>query len=170
MFHKDIGKVDQDVVYVAMVIHVRSKLLFAMFHLFFHTYVAIVFIWMLHMFHTYIASVLSRCCVYFTMVLRCFCKCFQIHVSSVSSVFRRMLQVLHLDVSKIDRVLHLAPSSSSAASPRCLYLLLALAGHPNLRYKRAPPPPLLLNAGGAAGTDRREWRGWPLLLRYSMVP
>jgi hypothetical protein len=29
-----------------------------MFHLFFHTYVAFVFIWMLHMFHTYVVSVL----------------------------------------------------------------------------------------------------------------
>ena len=28
------------------------------------------------------------------------------HVSSVLSVFRRMLQVLHLDVSKVNRVLH----------------------------------------------------------------
>jgi hypothetical protein len=31
------------------------------------------------------------------------------HVLSVSSVFRRMLQVLHLDLSDIDRVLHLHP-------------------------------------------------------------
>jgi hypothetical protein len=28
------------------------------------------------------------------------------HVSSVSSVFRRMLHMFHLDVLKIDRVLH----------------------------------------------------------------
>ena len=31
------------------------------------------------------------------------------HVLSVSSVVRHMLQVLHLDVSKVDRVLHLPP-------------------------------------------------------------
>jgi hypothetical protein len=31
---------------------------------------------------------------------------FQIHVSCVSSVFFYMLQVLHLDVSKVDRMLH----------------------------------------------------------------
>jgi hypothetical protein len=30
---------------------------------FFHTYVANVFIWLLHMFHTYIVSVLSGCCM-----------------------------------------------------------------------------------------------------------
>jgi hypothetical protein len=73
MFHKDVIKVDRD---VAMVVHICSKLLFLMFCLFFHMYVASVFIWMLHMFHTYVASVLSRCCV-FTTVLRCFCKCFR---------------------------------------------------------------------------------------------
>jgi hypothetical protein len=38
-----------------------------------------------------------------------FLQVFQMHVSSVSSVFRRMLQVLHLDVSKVDYVLHLPP-------------------------------------------------------------
>jgi hypothetical protein len=34
---------------------------------------------------------------------------FQMYVSSVSSVFRRMLKVLHLDVSKVDRMLHIPP-------------------------------------------------------------
>jgi hypothetical protein len=54
----DVEKVDQDVAYVAMVVHVCCKRLFQMFYLFFFwTYVASVFIWMLHMFHTYIASV-----------------------------------------------------------------------------------------------------------------
>jgi len=47
------------------------------------------------MFHTYVASVLSGCCV----CLQCFSSVF----ASVSSIFRRMLQVLHLDVSKVDR-------------------------------------------------------------------
>ena len=32
---------------------------------------------------------------------------FQMHVLSVSSVFKRMLQVFFLDVSKVDRVLHM---------------------------------------------------------------
>jgi hypothetical protein len=61
-FRIGVAKVDCDVVYVAMVVHVCCKRLFPMF-LFFQTYVAIVFIWMLHMFYTYVASVLSRCCV-----------------------------------------------------------------------------------------------------------
>jgi hypothetical protein len=34
---------------------------------------------------------------------------FQKHVSNVSFVFRHMLQLLHLDVSKLDQVLHLPP-------------------------------------------------------------
>jgi hypothetical protein len=65
------------------------------------------------MFHTYISSVLSGCCVYFTIVssvfFKVFLQVFLMYVSSVSSVFRRILQVLHLDVSKIDQVLHLPP-------------------------------------------------------------
>jgi len=35
VFHADIAKVDQDVAYVAMVVHVCCKLLFPLFHLFF---------------------------------------------------------------------------------------------------------------------------------------
>ena len=46
--------------------------------------------------------------------------------SSVSTAFRHMLQLLYLDVSKIDRVLHL--SSPSAASSRCV-LLPTSVGH-----------------------------------------
>ena len=83
-----------------------------MFHLFFQTYIASVFISMLHMFHTYVASVfiwmlqiLYNCFTCFQVFLQVF----HMHVSSVSSAFRRMLQVLHLDVSKVDRVLHLPP-------------------------------------------------------------
>jgi hypothetical protein len=68
VFHMDVVKVDPDVIYVAMVVHICCKLLFLMFYLFFLTYVTIMFIWMLHMFHTYVASVLSGCCVYFTVV------------------------------------------------------------------------------------------------------
>jgi hypothetical protein len=38
----------------------------------------------------------------FAMIFKCF-QVFQKHVSSVSSVFFCMLQVLHLDVLKVDR-------------------------------------------------------------------
>ena len=55
MFHMDVAKVDWDVAYVAMLIHVCCKRLFPMFHLFVQTYVVRMFIWMVHMFHTYVA-------------------------------------------------------------------------------------------------------------------
>jgi len=83
------------------------------------------------------------------------------HISSVSSVLRRMLQVLHLDVSKIDRMLDLTPSSPSTASPRCHHLLSASVGHPNQRRRRASPPPLLLDAGGASWDDDAAGDGPP---------
>jgi hypothetical protein len=59
------------------------------------------------MFHTYVASDLSGCYVclkWFSNVFSRVFQVFQTHVSSVSSVFFFcMLQVLRLDVSKIDR-------------------------------------------------------------------
>jgi hypothetical protein len=119
VFRMDVVKVDRDVAYVARVVHVCCKRLFPMFHLFFQMYVASVFIWMLYTFHTYIASVLSRCCVclqWFSSVSGVFFKCFQTHISSVSSFFRRMLQVLHLDVSKVDRVLHILQRDPTATA------------------------------------------------------
>ena len=69
----------------------------------FQTYVASVFIWILHMFHTYVASVLFGCCLCFAMVS----SVFQVFFASVLFIFFHMLQVLHLDVSKVDLVLHL---------------------------------------------------------------
>jgi hypothetical protein len=100
-FHTDVAEVDQDDAFVVMVLHVYCKLLFLMFPLFFHTYVASVLIWMLHMFHTYVVSVLSGCCVCFIIVFQVFfqifLQVFRMHVSSVST-FGRMSQVLYLDV------------------------------------------------------------------------
>jgi hypothetical protein len=106
----DVAKVTQDLVYVATVVHVCCKRPFSMFHLCFLTYVASEFIWMLHMFHQYVASVLSECCVclhWFSTVFQVFLQVFQKHVSSVPSAFKGMLQVLYLDVLKVDRVLYM---------------------------------------------------------------
>jgi hypothetical protein len=77
-----------------------------------------VFIWVLRMFHAYVASVLSRCCICFTLMLQVFhpdvayifntcfphvldvcCKCF--------NYFRRTLQMFSLDVAKVYQMLHL---------------------------------------------------------------
>jgi hypothetical protein len=95
-----------------------------------------------------------------------FLQVFQMHVSSVLCAFKRMLQVLHLDVWKVDQMLHLAPSSPLAASPRCLHLLSAPVGHPNQRRRQMPPLPffsMLAAWRGMAGTGRLEWRGQALL-------
>jgi hypothetical protein len=50
----------------------------------------------------------SYVCNSFQVFFHAFLQVFQINVSSVSSFFC-MLQVLHLDVSKVDRMLHLPP-------------------------------------------------------------
>ena len=42
------------------------------------------------------------------VITSCVLQVFQKHVSNVSFVFRRTLQLLHLDVSKLDRVLHIS--------------------------------------------------------------
>ena len=54
---------------------------------------------------------LFGCCVWlqwFPSVFRCFFQVFQKHVSIVSTVFKHMLQLLYLDVLKVDRVLYLS--------------------------------------------------------------
>jgi hypothetical protein len=93
MFQMDVAKVDRDVTYVSMVVHVCCKCPLPMFHLYFRTYVASVFIWMLYMFHAYVACILSGCCLclqMFSSVFRCFFKCLrsmlQVCVSNVSVV------------------------------------------------------------------------------------
>jgi hypothetical protein len=101
VFHADVAKVDRDVAYLVMTIHICCKRLFQMFYLFFQTYVANIFIWMLHIFQTYVANIISRYCICFAMafqVFQVFLQVFQMHISSVSFVFRCMLQMLYLDV------------------------------------------------------------------------
>jgi hypothetical protein len=65
----------------------------------------ICFIHMLQISNLDVAYVLQ----WFISVSYVFLHVFQTHVSRVSSVFRRMLRVLCLDVSKVDLVLHLSP-------------------------------------------------------------
>jgi hypothetical protein len=67
---------------------------------------------MLHIFYTYVSIILSGYCVCFTMassVFQVFLQVFQMHVSSVLSAFRCMLQVLYPNVWKVDWVLYLRP-------------------------------------------------------------
>ena len=132
-------------------------------HLCFQTYVANVFIWMLHMFHTYVVSVLSRCCVCFTMVFKCVSCVF----ASVSDAFFKCFICLQTYIASVaygcfkSRSGIASPSSHSAALPQCFHLLLALVGHPNQRHRRASPPPLLLDAGGASWDDDAAGDGPP---------
>jgi hypothetical protein len=111
VLYTDVAKRDLDVAYVAMVIHVCYKLLFLMFHLFSQTYVASVFIWILHMFRTYVTSVLFECCVCFTMIFKCF-PCVFVSVSDACFkcfIYLQMyVAMLHMDVSNVDRVLHIS--------------------------------------------------------------
>jgi hypothetical protein len=118
VLHMNIAKVDRHIAYATMAIHICCKRLFQMFHLFFpdvcckcvYSDVAYVShicckcsIWMLQMFYLDVAYVLQWLFKCFQVLLQVF----QIHVSSVSYVFRRMLQMFHLDVSKVERVLHM---------------------------------------------------------------
>jgi len=75
---------------------------------------------------------------------------FQAHVSHFSHAFIHMLQMFYLDVSKVDRVLHLSLrfllSRLGVPSSR----LLAPAGHP-------PPAPILPDAGDVRGGTGPVW-------------
>jgi hypothetical protein len=63
---------------VTMVIHIRSKFLFLIFHLFFYTYVAVC---------------LFRCCICLTHILRVFYLDVVYVFTMVSIVFQMFLQV-----------------------------------------------------------------------------
>jgi hypothetical protein len=126
VFHADVAKVDRNVTYVAMIVHVCCRCLFPMFHLFFQTYVASVFIWMS-------GYVLHICCKCFIWILHMSAIVFQVFscVSNVCfecfSCFVRMLQFFNLDVSKIDwgcraycNVSHLPQPLAAAARVLCM--------------------------------------------------
>jgi hypothetical protein len=72
VFHTDVLKVDRDVAFVTMVCIRMLQASVPNVSSIFLTYVASVFILMLHMFHAYVVSVLFRCCVCFAMGFKCF--------------------------------------------------------------------------------------------------
>ena len=110
VFHADIAKVDQDVAFVATIVYICCKLLFAS-SVFpdvccKHVYLDV----------AYISHICYKCFIWmlrmFTMVFKCFSCVF----ASVSYVcfkcfirLTRMSQVLHLNISKVDRMLYLSP-------------------------------------------------------------
>jgi hypothetical protein len=77
VFYLDVEKVDLDIAYTSML----KTYVSSVFHMF-HTYVSKCFIWMLHMF-----AMLSN-------VFQAFSQMFQTLVSSVTSVFFCMLQLV----------------------------------------------------------------------------
>jgi hypothetical protein len=79
----NVAKVNWNVTYVAMTIHVCCKRLFQMFQLF----------------QMDVVHVLSGCCIYFTVVL-------QVFHPDVAYVFTHMLQVFHLEVAYVLQWLH----------------------------------------------------------------
>jgi hypothetical protein len=74
-----VAKVDWDVAYVAMVVHICCKLLLPMFHLFFQMHVASVFIWILHMF----SHICCKCSIW---MLRMFCNGFQVFLDVFTNI------------------------------------------------------------------------------------
>jgi hypothetical protein len=97
VFHTDVAKLDRDIAYVAIIVHLCCKCLFPVFYLFFRH--------MLYMFHTYVSSILSGRYVMFAIVFKCFSGVF----ASVSETCFKcfiyllcMLQVLYLNVLKLD--------------------------------------------------------------------
>jgi hypothetical protein len=116
-------------------------------------------------------GMLHTCCKGF-QVFRVFLQEFQTNVSNVSSVFIRMLQMFHLDVSKADRVLHmlqwhrwladdalpqgfgsyLAPSSRGAlSSPSPPFPSLHLATVVRARQETLPDEHTNAHKGGGPG-------------------
>jgi len=85
--HADVAKVDWDDAFIAMGSTRMLQASVPNVSSVFQTYIASVFIWMLHMFHTYVVSVLSGCCACFQVFLQVF----HMHVSSVLYAFRHML-------------------------------------------------------------------------------
>jgi hypothetical protein len=160
-FMWNVAKVDWDVAYVVMVVHVGCKLLFPMFQLFFRTYVASVFIWMLHMFHTYVAHM-------FIWMLHIFCNGFFKRFLGVSTsvsdvcykcltIFRYLLQNVSFRCFK-SRSGVASPSLPSAVSPQCLLLfsmLVMLRRHGwGESFERCR-----IRTSGACGTEQRQGVG-----------
>jgi len=147
---------------------------------------------MFPVFQRYVSSVfsgrmlqvcLSGCCICFTHTLHVFyldvaygCNGFQVfscvfliqvfqkHVSSVSTVFRRMLQLLYLDVSKVDRVLYLSspPSITSSLPAPTGHLSDAAAGSFRIGGAVRPSPLCCLGNASPAWSAKRSAARWHL--------
>jgi hypothetical protein len=79
LFHMNVAKIDRDVAYVTMVVHICCKLLLPMFHLFFHMHVASVFIWILYIF----SHICCKCSIW---MLHIFCNGFKVFLDVFTNV------------------------------------------------------------------------------------
>jgi hypothetical protein len=104
-----IAKLDRDVADATMLILVCCKLLFPMFHLFFSN----ISCKCIYLDVAYVSHICCKCFIWMCYVyngFKCFSdvlQMFQTYVSNVLFVLRRMLEVLHLNVLKVDQVLHI---------------------------------------------------------------
>ena len=121
VFHMNVAKIDRDVVYVAMVVHVCYKLLFPTFHLFFRHILQVC---------------LSRCCICFTYMLQVFYRCcvcvyngFQVFLDTFASVsdicfkcficLQTYIANVIFECFKVHRVLHMLRRDSLGVAPCC---------------------------------------------------
>jgi hypothetical protein len=86
VFHMDVVKVDRDVAYIAMVVHVCCKSLSLMFHLFFRRMLQACLFDVTCVFHTYVVSILFEWCVCLQWFSSVFASVSD-EISSVLSVF-----------------------------------------------------------------------------------
>jgi hypothetical protein len=107
---------------------------------------------MLYMFHAYVVSVLSKCCVCFTIVFKWF-SCVFLSVSDVCiKYFIRLQTYVAIVASKCfkSRTGVASHFLLSVVSPRCLLLLPAPVGHPW-------PLPLFLDGGDVQSGTNPTW-------------
>jgi hypothetical protein len=85
-----------------------------------------VYVQVFRVFHTYVISVLSRCYICLQWLHTCFqvfssvCK-YSKCMLQMFHLFRRMLQVFHLDIAKVDLVLQILQWDPHVASACCSY-------------------------------------------------
>jgi hypothetical protein len=89
VFHTDFAKVNRDVTYVAIVIHICCKFMFPMFYLFFPD----VYCKCVYLDVAYVSDICYKC---FIWMLRIFYNVFQVFLMCFCKYFRCMFQVFHL--------------------------------------------------------------------------
>jgi hypothetical protein len=99
-----------------------------------------------------------------------FLQVFQTYVLNVSSVFKRMLQVLYLDVSKVDWVLHLPPRFQL---PRLQLPRLGVSSSPSATLHPSQTKEggaVRVGEGGVPGPANRTRRGIAARTRAHAIP